>query len=380
MSGLFACLLKKEWLDAIRDKRAFTAAMMIAFLGPIMIGISITFTVKQLEKQEPINITLQGAQQFPSLVDALAHNAIFTDHADAKDSQITVVVDDEFAENISQGEPAEIFIKGDFSERTTEVQVRRIRTVLNAFSSELAAMRLMARGIAPSVVSPIKIVEQDTSSSQSRAGMILGMISTFVLMSVFVASTNVAIDCSAGERERNSLEFLLAQPVQPLTLVMAKTLNTAFFSLVGAALTLIMMAIVVDWLPFHKLGLSINLDAQMGFVIWLVMVPLAIFAAAFQLITSFKSKTFKEAQSYLSMTIILPMMIPMMISMANFEHAALAWLPLTGQNEFISELVKGEAVNYIGLLGSTLSTLGLSALFIWIMARGLKTEKMILGL
>lgn len=241
-------------------------------------------------------------------------------------------------------------------------------------------MRLMARGISPSVVNPIKLVEQDTSTSQSRAGLLLGMLSAFVMMSVFVASTNVAIDCSAGERERNSLEFLLAQPVQPLTLVIAKTLNTSFFSLVGGALTILMMGVVIGWLPMHKLGLQIDLNFMMGLVIWLVMLPLAAFAATFQLVTSFKSKTFKEAQSYINMTIILPMVVPMIITMSDVDHPALPWLPLTGQNAFIGDFVKGEAVDLAALAVSSGSTLALSAVFIWIMARGLKTEKMILGL
>ncbi len=380
MSGLFACLLKKEWLDAVRDKRAFTAAMMIAFVGPVMIAISIMISVNKIQTQEPFYIQLEGAEQFPSLVDALKAKAILTDIPPQKEADFSVTISPEFTTELNKGEPAEIVIRGDFSEQTTQIRLKRFKRVLTAFASELGAMRLMARGISPAVVNPFKIIEQDTSSAQSRAGMILKMIATFVLMSVFVASTNVAIDCSAGERERNSLEFLLAQPVKPLSLVMAKTLNTSFFSLVGAALTLLMMGIVIAYLPFHKLGLTINFSVEMGLIIWLVMVPLAIFAATFQLITSFKSKTFKEAQSYISMTIILPMMVPMMLTMANVEHPALEWLPLTGQNAFIADMVKGEAVNMMGLLLSSMSTLSLAALFIWLMARGLKTEKMILGL
>lgn len=397
MMRLFIHLLRKEWLDAIRDKRAFTAAMAIAVLGPGMFAMSLMTAVDKSQSVEPIKITLEGSEHFPSLAGLLARQEIYSDgpshelsdelshelsdkRNNAVDSKITVTIDSEFAEHINQSEPAKITIKADYSDKSIRPRIDRIKRVFDNYSAQLGAMRLMIRGIVPSVAQPINVVERDTSSAQSRAGFYLSMMSTFVLMSVFVASTNVAIDTSAGERERNSLEFLLAQPVQPIVLVMAKTLNTAFFGIVGAGLTLILMVVVLQFVPLHLIGLDFDFSLWMAFLIWLAMIPLAMFAAGMQLVTSFLAKTFKEAQSYITLTIMLPMMLPMIILMGNIEHPVLGWLPLTGQNLLISDFIKGVDVNMLALLVSSLGSLALAWLCVMVMARGLKSEKMILGL
>ncbi|MFT4926529.1 MAG: sodium transport system permease protein [Phenylobacterium sp.] len=387
MIRLFINLLKKEWLDSVRDKRAFTAAMSIAVLGPGMFAMSLMLAVDKSQSLEPISITLEGAEYFPSLVDMLERRKIY-DKAGANegegkaavDSKITLIIDQQFAQQVNQSEPAKITLRADYSDNSIQPRIDRVRRVIDGYSAQLGAMRLMIRGIAPSVAQPVDLVEQDTSSAQSRAGFYLGMMSTFVLMSVFVASTNVAIDTSAGERERNSLEFLLAQPVQPVVLVLAKTVNTTFFSVVGAGLTLTLMVVVLQFVPLHLIGLDFDFTPWMAILIWIALVPLAAFAAAMQLVTSFLAKTFKEAQSYITLTIMLPMMLPMIILVGNIEHPVLAWLPLTGQTQLISDFLKGVDVNGWALLVSSASSLGLAGLCIAVMARGLKSEKMILGL
>jgi sodium transport system permease protein len=380
MMTVFLNLLKKEWMDAIRDKRAFTAAMMIAFVGPGMFGIALTMSLDRSQSVQAINISIEGIEHFESLSGKLARHHVYVDNDEAKDAEITVIIDPDFSSNLNEAVAGRITIRADYSDQKTSRRVRRVKDALNDFSSQLAGMRLIARGVSPSIIRPIEIVEQDTSTAQSRAGFILGMMSTFVLMSVFVSSTNVAIDSSAGERERNSLEFLLAQPVKTGALVWAKTLNTSFFGMIGAGLTLALMLVVLQIVPMHEVGLNFEFTPMMAFSIWLVLIPLATFAAGLQLATSFIAKTFKEAQSYINMTVMLPIMIPMMITMSNFEHPLLSWLPLTGQNQMINNFVKGVDIDILAVAVSSLSALGLSGLFVYIIARGLKTEKMILGL
>ncbi len=386
MNRLFINLLKKEWLDSIRDKRAFTAAMAIAVLGPGMFAMSLMLAVNKSQSLEPITITLQGAEQFPALVDLLAEEKIYSDQTSlegvegAVDSKITLIIDSDFAANVNQSESAKLTLRADYSDKSIQPRIDRVMRVLNGYSNQLVAMRLIVRGIAPVVVQAVDIVEQDTSSPQSRAGFYLGMMSTFVLMSVFVAATNVAIDTSAGERERHSLEFLLAQPVEPVVLVLAKTVNTSFFGIVGAGLTLALMVVVLQFVPLHLIGLGFDFTGVMALMIWVALIPLATLAAAMQLVTSFLAKTFKEAQSYITLTIMLPLMMPMIILVADIQHPLLSWLPLTGQNQLIGDFLKGSDINVMALMVCSGASLGLAGLCIVVMARGLKSEKMILGL
>ena len=143
---------------------------------------------------------------------------------------------------------------------------------------------------------------------------------------------------------------------------------------------MILIAAAIGYLPVHELDIELLFTPTMVLNIWLVLVPLAIFAASMQLVTSFLAKTFKEAQSYISFTILVPMFVPFIIQMGNIDNPILKWLPITGQNEMITDYVKGLDIDLMAVLACSAGSLALAGVFIAIMAKGLKTEKMILGL
>jgi sodium transport system permease protein len=241
-------------------------------------------------------------------------------------------------------------------------------------------MKLIARGVSPSILNPIKIEEHDTSTPSSKSALLLGMLGVMILVAAFVSSTNVAIDCSAGERERNSLELLIMQPVSTMQVVLAKTMNTAFFGAVGATLSIVLTAIVIPFIPLHKAGMAFNFDFQLGITIWLLLLPLALFAAAFQLTTSFHAKSFKEAQSYIQYTVMIPIIAPMMLEVINYKNEILNYIPIFGQQQAISQLIRGELESYTPLIAGSAITVAIALVLIKIIANSLKSEKVVLGL
>ena len=214
--SVFSNLLKKEWLDALRDKRAFGAAMLIALMGPFMFVMMFNVMVDRMKNGEPLQITIEGAEHFPSLVTALERQKIYDKDRvtelslEDKPSKtgITLTIDSEMMAKLEKSETGTITLSGDFSEQERLPQLRRIRGVISSFSAEIVGMRLMVRGISPSIANPIEVVQKDFGIAQMQAVMLLGTIVAMLFAAVFASSTNVAIDCSAGERERNSLEFL----------------------------------------------------------------------------------------------------------------------------------------------------------------------------
>lgn len=385
-------LLKKEVLDSIRDKRSVMAALLGAVVGPIMFVGIFSFQIEKSRSQETMYVEFENQQQAPQLIELFDREDI--KHADKPEtgknievdgeteshSGITVRFDEDFAERLAQAKPAEVFVIADHSEQDSNSNIRRIKTVLNSYQGSVVSMRLMARGISPNVGAVLKVTDRDTSTPTSKSGMILGMIAVMILVSVFVSSTNVSIDTSAGERERNSLELLLMQPVSTFDVVAAKTLNAAFYSMAGATLSILLSLLLFPFVPLHKVGLAFNFDLVLAAQIWLILVPLAVFAAAFQLATAFHAKSFKEAQSYIQYTIIVPVFVPMVVQITEYKHVILGWIPVVSQQQAISQLVKGELNEYLPVVMGFIITLLASLALTLFTARSLRSEKVVLGL
>lgn len=385
-------LLKKEVLDSIRDKRSVMAALLGAVVGPIMFVGMFSFQIEKSRSQETMYVEFENQQQAPQLLELFDREdilhapkpetgkTIVIDGEDETHSGITVRFAEDFAERLAAAKPAEVFVIADHSEQDANSNIRRIKSVLNSYQGSVVSMRLMARGISPNVGAVLKVTDRDTSTPTSKSGMILGMIAVMILISVFVSSTNVSIDTSAGERERNSLELLLMQPVSTFDVVAAKTLNAAFYSMAGATLSILLSLVLFPFVPLHKVGLAFNFDLVLAAQIWLILIPLAVFAASFQLATAFHAKSFKEAQSYIQYTIIIPVFVPMVVQITEYKHVILGWIPVVSQQQAISQLVKGELNEYLPVVMGFVITLLASLALTLFTARSLRSEKVVLGL
>ncbi len=389
---MIKALLKKEMLDAFRDKRSIMAALFGALLSPLLFAGMMTFTINKARSVDEVYVDIVNASQAPQLVEILEQRKIFhaakpeegkkitIDGEEKSHSGIVVTIAEDFAMSLSKAKPATVTIRADMSKKETASEVSRIKSALNSYEQTVASLRLMTRGVSPTVVQVIDTNTQDTSSSSSKSAMILGFMGVMVMFSVFVASTNVAIDCSAGERERNSLELLLMQPVSTLDVVTAKCVNVGLFGMVAATLSIVLMAIVIPFIPLHKLGMAFNFDMTMAFAFWLILLPLAFFGAAFQLVTTFHSKTFKEAQSYIQYTIMVPLILPMALEVANYKSAILNYIPIVSQQQAISQLIRGELESVWPVLGGAVITIVTTYVMVKFIAKSLKSEKVVLGL
>ena len=385
-------LFTKEFLDSIRDKRSVFAALLGALFAPIFFAGIISFTLDEATSLDDLYIDIENQQQAPHIVALLEQSKIL--HADTpetgksfeldgetiKHSKITLTFEESFAEKMEKGEKATITLLTDYSKKGVRDEISRIKQVINSYQSQLVSMKLTARGISPQVLNVINIAEQDLSTPSSKSALLLGMLGVMMLVAVFVSSTNVAIDCSAGERERNSLELLIMQPVTTMQVVLAKAMNTAFFGALGATLSVLLTALVIPFIPLHKAGMAFNFDLQLGLTIWLLLLPLALFAAVFQLAVAFNAKSFKEAQSYIQYTVMVPIFVPMVLEIMNYKHAALSYIPIVAQQQAISQLIRGELDSYMPLVAGSTITLVLSFAIVKFIANSLKSEKVVLGL
>ncbi|MDB9977318.1 MAG: sodium transport system permease protein [Porticoccaceae bacterium] len=379
MNNRFFSLLRKELVDAARDKRSVMAGLYYAFFVPILVAGMMMLIIDKVTSPEDLNITINNAAAAPDLIAFLDNQGIR--HSDDKSEvkAIQIIIGATYAEQMHRGEPAEVLLIADGSEENLQSAIRETQKTLRSYSSEMASLRLIARGINPKIMNSLNIKMQDQATSESKGGQLMAMIILFMLLSIFVSGMNLAIDTSAGERERNSLALLLSHPISLRELIASKVCAVSFFGMLGLVLVLIMSKIIYPLVPWQELGFSVDISLNFMIATLIAGVFIAIFAASMQLFVSFMAKSFKEAQTYISFVLFIPMALSYAVTF-DLATDELRWAPVTGQLQALIDLMKGKEIPLLQLTVSCLSTLIISVALVLGMERLLKSEKIVFGL
>nr|WP_320126973.1 ABC transporter permease [uncultured Shewanella sp.] len=373
-------MVRKELIDAARDKRSVMAGLYYAIGTPLIMCGLFMVLIGQLTSPDDLKITITNPDKAPDLVRFLSNKGISS--GEVKDSElkaIELIISPDYAAQMNQGKGAEITIVADNSDEKLQNSIRRLEKQLQSYSTEMGSLRLIARGIDPRVMQPLKVSVHDQATTDSKGGMILGIAIFTMIYSVFISGMNLAIDTSAGERERNSLALLLSHPLTTRQLVLSKIIAVSLFALLGLVLILMVSKIAYTFVPWQELGFSVNITTEFMALMLVVGIPVALMAACLQLFVSFMAKTFKEAQSYLTMVLFVPLALSMAASY-NIAPDMLQWLPVSGQQQALMDFIKGKDLPMLQLLVSTLGTLAIAVLLAFGMERSLKSEKVIFGL
>jgi len=366
----------KELLDNFRDRRVILNTLIIGpLLGPVLFGLMISFMTRQeterLEAQ--LELPVVGAERAANLVGWLERQGVLVQAAPAdpeqavRDEEFEVVVriPEDFAEAWRQGRPAPVEIIADRSLRYTGTTIARVDSYLQRYSRQIGNLRLQLRGVHPDLTRPIDSQVVDLSTPTSRGGQVLAFLPYFILITVFMGSMHMAIDTTAGERERKSLEPLLINPLPRWQIMAGKLAATTFFALATLALGLIAFVYAMGMLPTADMGIKLNLDFAVAGRAFAVVAPAALLAAALLTILASFAKSFREAQSYMGLVVLVPM-VPSLWLLINPTRAEgwMAWVPLLSQNVMILEMVRGQAVPaswYAATIGGTLLAAALLA-------------------
>lgn len=378
MIRLFNTLFRKELLDASRDKRSVMAGLYYALGTPILMCLLFSVLLKQLSSTDELQITIENAEAAPALVLYLASKDISHGEGD-KVKAIRLQLSTDFQQSMQQGRPAVVIIDADRSNDRLQSAIRRLERALSQYSSEVAHLRLLARGIDPNLLQAIDVQMQDQATPDSRGGMFLGVATLSIILTLFYAAMNLAIDTSAGERERNSLTLLLSQPLSSLQLVLAKVVAISCFSMVGLLLILVVSKFAYGMVPWQQLGFSISLNLDFMLFAIVVGLPLALMSASLQVLVSFMAKSFKEAQTYVTLVLFVPLVLSM-VTTYNIADDYLQWLPIAAQQQAMIAFLKGAAIPVPQLLVASLLTVLIFGLCSFASSRLLKSEKVVFSL
>lgn len=371
-------LLRKELVDASRDKRSVLAGLYYAIGTPLLMCGLFIVLINQLSSPEDLPVKMINADKAPDLVRYLGQQGINSGSGEKAD-KLVLQISSDYPQKMARGESAEVTVIADNSDEKMQDSIRRLQKALQAYSAEMGSLRLIARGIDPRVLQPLKVEMHDQATPDSKGGMILGIALFTMLYSVFISGMNLAIDTSAGERERNSLGLLLSHPVTTGQLVISKLLAVTAFAMLGLILILLISHFAYPLVPWAELGFSISISPQFMLLMLVVGLPVAMLAASLQLFVSFMAKTFKEAQSYLTMVMFIPLALAMSASY-NIAPEVLKWLPVSGQQQALMEVIKGKTLPWMELAIASGLTLLIAAVLATALARMLRSEKVVFGL
>jgi sodium transport system permease protein len=377
----------KECQESLRDRRVLLNTLVIGpLLAPLLFVIILRVTLsREIDRSErALPVVVIGAEHAPNLIAALEQQGLILlpPVADAEEAirqqhiELALRIGEHYADDWDAGRPAQVDIVYDSSRREGNNQVARLQGMLSYYSRRTAAMRLMTRGIAPSIGTPLLIAERDQATPSARGALLFAMLPYFLILTCFMGGMWLAIDSTAGERERQSLEPLLANPVGRGQILLGKLGAAATFSFVCLVLGLIAFAVAATFLPAQRMEMSLNMGPRAIAAILPLMIPLVLLIVVAQLLVSAFARTYREAQTYLGLLQMLPVIPSVLLSIMPFTPTLwLYGIPLIGQQLAIMQILRGEVLRAPALLLCTVTTLLALTLVFWMARRVYESER-----
>lgn len=385
----FLTVLVKELRDSLRDRRTALMVFIASIVsGPVTLVLVANYISGLEEKAATHTVRIAGQEHAPALVNFLQRNDVQIIAAPAdyqarvRDGRLdaVIVVPDDFDERWLEGDGARLEVVYDDSRTDAGPAIRQAETLLRAFNRESGMLRMMARGVSPDLGDPIKIEHQNTATPRQKGAFLLFLIPMFAMLSPLLGGMTIAIDSTAGERERGSLEPLLANPVPVGHVVLGKWLAAWFFASAVAVLTLAGFGIAADLYAQKKLSAFMVFGIPEVARFLALVVPFAAMTSALQMLICTYGRSYREAQTYVSYLATVVSFVPVIVIFSGMKDAA--WqriVPVLGQQVVLSRLVRGDAFTFLDWAIPSLVAATIAGLSLALVARLLEDERIVFG-
>ena len=380
-------VFKKEVKDAFRDRRAIMTIVLSAALSPALLGFMLNRVADRQRQLDDVSISIVGMQHAPALIDWLRQQAGVTVKEGPADAEtavresredVVVIIPDDFQKKFSKSAPAPVRIVSDGSRQTAKPKIERTRRLFQRYSGEIGTLRLVNRGVSPAIATPLQIEDIEVSSAQQRAAMILSFIPMFIVLAAFAGGMQIAMDSTAGERERGSLEPLLVNPAPRQAIAGGKWLASTFTSMLSVLLTTALVMAMLRFIPMQEFGIRFRMvPSQIGLLLAAAL-PMSLLASGVQTYLATFAKSFKEAQSYMGLLIIIPMLPGILASL--YPMSGQPWMypiPILAQQVLSADVVAGKPTPWWAFAVAAGSALVLSVGLLILTTRLLQRERII---
>lgn len=385
----FRTVLLKEIRDNLRDRRALFVALLLPLLTPVMLGVMLVWNVSnQIESFEaPLTLPVKNLSGTSFLGRKLVENGCTL--VDAGDDPVALVRTStypvvliavgEMQRDLRQGEPSHIELIVDSGSHDSQRAAARVRHVIESMGQQLAIVRSIARGIDPAILTPFVIAENDVATPEARMAFLFAGVPFTLVMLAFMGGLYVAIDTTAGERERNSFEALMLNPVSRAAVAFGKLGAVSFFAWLALATAAVGLIALPHVLPTRALDVPLRLDVPTVLAAIVLLIPLTTFAGALQTFVATRAKGFKEAQATLSYVVLVPIFPAMVQMLAQpTPRASLMWVPGLAEQIIIDRWLRAETIPLPLIALTVASTSAFAVAFTWLAVRRYNDERMFL--
>ncbi|MCG8370993.1 MAG: ABC transporter permease [Proteobacteria bacterium] len=379
----------KEILENLRDRRTLVSALIMGpIFGPVLFSFVINLSIERsLESADKtLELPVIGQAHAPNLMDFLRSRNIDPVEGPADKTaavaavktgahDVVLIVPEVFGEQLAGTIPARVELVSDQANRDADRDSGRVRSAVRAYGQLLAGVRVVARGVNPQSLQPINLDEIDVSTPSGRSAILLGMMSYFFIFAALMGGMYLAIDATAGERERGSLEPLLSLPVTRDQLIYGKILAACLFMTLSLMLSLTAFHFALGYMPLEQLGMTPNFGIPVVLSALLIFLPfILVGAAAMTLVASF-TKSYREAQTWLSVVLIAPTLPILIVSILTLRpRTEFMFIPALSQHLLLVDMVKNEPLDPLHVAISVIGTLLIGVLLTLACARLYRRE------
>jgi sodium transport system permease protein len=363
---------RKELTEALRDSRTLISSILIPlFLFPVLtVGIGYAFVeVADQASHEASRIMVLGGADSPDVVQRLKqasnlrvvpYKQNYAELISNKKIRAAIDLPPGFQADVEHGSHPEVKIYVFSGDLKSMLSATRIKEQLTEYRDSMVRDRLAAQNLPESLMKPFSVQQQNIVSEDRVAGESYGGLITYlVILMCMTGAMYPAMDLTAGEKERGTMETILSSPIDRTHLVLGKFFLVLTASLATATLSVLSMAGSFAVLSHYGKGQGIGDDfpiltmhAQTAFAIFIMALPVAVLFSAVLMTISLFAKTFKEAQSYLTPMTFLVIVPAIAAVIPGIELTAkLALVPILNVGLLCKELVTGTYHwEYIGLI------------------------------
>ena len=389
MRPVAVIVMLKELRESLRDRRTLLTSLV---LGPVfaplffIMILKLTLARSVTAQDEATPVTVANAASAPNLVQQLRESGLTVTLRDGTEQQIRAWISDtdglvvlripgNFGERFATGQPAPVVIYADGSDSRAEQRSARVHQAVAGYSALIGSLRLQARGVSPAITHAVVVDNVDVSTPSARATLLLGMLSYVILLVTLLGGLYLAIDATAGERERGSLEALLTVPAAREQLIYGKVAAAAVMMTLALALVTTSITVALRYVPLEDFGMTANFGPDVAARVFLVTLPFALIGAGLLTVVASFTRSYKEAQSWLGVVMLVPTVPIAIASVLSVQPPAkLMLVPSLSQHLVIQGLMRGEPLAATWVLLSIASSLLLGLLLGWLAGRLYRRE------
>jgi sodium transport system permease protein len=380
----------KEAIDNFRDRRSLAMALAYPFIGPVLVGALVAFVGMTITALPTTSYTLpiQGAENGPALVAYLEAKGANVVPAPVNPAyavrtgqyDTALIIPPDYESRFEGGRQAAVHLVVDGSRLSAVVAMSWTLAALGDYNAEVSDIRLKALGLDAAVAVPLKIKQLNVAVGRNLTGFFLNMMPPFLIFTIFIGGVYLAIDTTSGERERGSLEPLLANPIARWELMLGKALAAMAFTAMAVIVQLIAFKLVFEVITWGEYGLEVDLGPGMFVTAFFVCLPLMVLAVAIQIIVATLTRSFKETQTYLGLLPLVPSLPGLVLVFVSVNaHPWMMAIPTFGQTLLIGQLARGEPVENLDMALAAMTTGLVGALLLLLAARLYDRDALLFG-